>query len=65
MASAIADRVYARATTALGSLPVAERTDTYVVSFFVHDHEDDPPATGADDRDEHRTSGGWGDRRCE
>jgi len=42
MDGVIADYVYARATSALGSLPVAERTDIYVVSFFVNDHEDDP-----------------------
>ena len=39
---AIVDWVYERAMSAIGSLPADERADTYVVSFFVYDYEDDP-----------------------
>ena len=42
MEETIAACIYERATRALASLPVDERRDTYVVSFFVYDHRDDP-----------------------
>ena len=38
----IAGRIYERAVSALGSLSVDERADTYVVSFLVYDFGDDP-----------------------
>jgi len=38
----LVQEIYERAAAALRSVPDRERGDTYVVSFFVYDEEDDP-----------------------
>ena len=42
MTSAFEDHVLQLAVAAVGNVPAAQRADTYAMSFFVYDDEDDP-----------------------